>query len=377
MFGIGNKKSKELENLRIRNEEVEREITEARAQLAHAQDELSAFKAECQHTQTRSDFVARQAELTLRSEASLNAIRNRTGEGAARLREDQGQLNESSRLFTRSTSFLEVVRGQVDEITSTADSSRDTVHNLDEAIKAIYQFTGIIAEISDQTNLLALNAAIEAARAGEQGRGFAVVADEVRNLAAKTAEATDKIKDHVARVSGYSDQAKSGFENMVAASVRMQEGTDQVDGVIREVSELSHGMIRTISHNTAGSFIEAVKLDHILYKLAIYKVLAGLSDKGPDDFASHHQCRLGKWYFDGDGAKLSGSTAYRELNAPHEVVHESGVRALRANIDGDSAVCLAALTEMEDASERVIELLTQLEGEYYQQLVGSTENGSS
>ena len=376
MFGMG-KKSLELENLRLHNEEMERELSDARAQLAHTQDELNAFRAECRHTQTRSDFVTRQAELTLRSEASLNAIRNRTGESAAQLREEQGQLNESSRLFTQSTSFLEVVRGQVDEITRTAESSRDTVHNLDDAIKAIYQFTGIIAEISDQTNLLALNAAIEAARAGEQGRGFAVVADEVRNLAAKTAEATDKIKDHVARVSGYSDQAKSGFENMVAASLRMQEGTDQVDGVIREVSELSHDMIRTISHNTAGAFIEAVKLDHILYKLAIYKVLAGLSDKGPEDFASHHQCRLGKWYFDGDGAKLSGSTAYRELNAPHEVVHESGVRALRANIDGDSAACLAALAEMEDASDRVIELLTELEGEYFQQLVGSTRNNAS
>jgi hypothetical protein len=376
MFGMG-KKSLELENLRLHKEDMERELSEARAQLAQTQDELNAFKAECQHTQARSDFVTRQAELTLRSEASLNAIRNRTGESAAQLREEQGQLNESSRLFTQSTSFLEVVRGQVDEITRTADSSRDTVHNLDDAIKAIYQFTGIIAEISDQTNLLALNAAIEAARAGEQGRGFAVVADEVRNLAAKTAEATDKIKDHVARVSGYSDQAKSGFENMVAASLRMQEGTDQVDGVIREVSELSHDMIRTISHNTAGAFIEAVKLDHILYKLAIYKVLAGLSDKGPEDFASHHQCRLGKWYFDGDGAKLSGSTAYRELNAPHEVVHESGVRALRANIDGDSAGCLAALAEMEDASDRVIELLTELESEYFQQLVGSTRSNAS
>ena len=376
MFGLG-KKNLELENLRLRNEDMQRELSEARTQLAHTQDELNAFKAECQHTQTRSDFVTRQSELTLRSEASLNAIRNRTGESAAQLREEQGQLNESSRLFTQSTSFLEVVRGQVDEITRTADSSRDTVQNLDDAIKAIYQFTGIIAEISDQTNLLALNAAIEAARAGEQGRGFAVVADEVRNLAAKTAEATDKIKDHVARVSGYSDQAKSGFENMVAASVRMQEGTDQVDGVIRKVSGLSHDMIRTISRNTAGAFIEAVKLDHILYKLAIYKVLAGLSDKGPEDFASHHQCRLGKWYFDGDGAKLSGSSAYRELNAPHEVVHESGVRALRANMDDDSAACLAALTEMEDASERVIELLTELEGEYFQQLVGSTRNDAS
>jgi hypothetical protein len=222
-----------------------------------------------------------------------------------------------------------------------------------------------------------LNAAIEAARAGEQGRGFAVVADEVRNLAAKTAEATDRIKDHVSRVSGYSDQAKSGFENMVEASARMQEGTDQVDGVIREVSDLSHDMVRTISNNTAGAFIEAVKLDHILYKLAIYKVLAGLSDKGPDDFASHHHCRLGKWYFEGDGAKLSGSSAYRELNAPHEAVHESGVRALVANAEGDDAGCIAALTEMEDASDRVIELLTGLEGEYLEQLIGATASEAS
>ncbi len=373
MLGFG-KTRQRMEDLQQANEAMQQELETAGDRIRELEESVSAHQAACTKVGGFKNYLEAQTRLVLRSEPSLNAIRNRTGESAAKLLDEQGRLNESSRLFTQSTVFLEAVRQQVGHIAEVAASSEQTVGNLDEAVQAIYQFTDTIAEISNQTNLLALNAAIEAARAGEQGRGFAVVAEEVRALAAKTAEATDRIKDHVNRVAGYSDQTREGFEEMVNASARMQQGTEQINGVISEVTDLSQGMIRTISHNTAASFIEAVKLDHILYKLAIYQVLSGQSDKGPDDFASHHHCRLGKWYFEGDGLKLTASPAYQALNAPHEVVHEAGVRALRCKAEGDDAGSLQALAEMEDASEQVIELLGQLESEYFQQLIGSVES---
>ena len=366
LFGVG-KKQQQLETLRADKASLEEELTQARAELAETRQELENFQQACERSYSEAGYMEHRVRLSLRSEAPLGHIRDNAAHNASKLLEEQRRLDESSRLFGQSTIFLQAIRQQVDEISRTAESSKETVDNLEEAIQSIYQFTGIIAEISDQTNLLVLNAAIEAARAGEQGRGFAVVAEEVRNLAAKT---TGRIKEHVNRVSGYSAQTKTGFENMVAANLAMREGTDQIDGVIGEVTDLSSGMIDTISRNTSSAFVETVKLDHILYKLAIYQVLAGRSDKGPDDFASHHHCRLGKWYFEGDGAKLSGSSTYQALNEPHETVREAGVRALRAGAAGDTDGCLAALAEMGDASEQVVELLSQLEGEYFQQLVG-------
>jgi len=376
MFPFGGTR-KRLEQEQARSAELERENQALRARLAEVEAKLARECEDGRRNAAWCDYVERQAALTLRSERALDAIRNQAGQGASLLQDEQKQLNESSRLFRQSTIFLEAVRSQVEEVARSAASGQETVNNLDEAVQAIHQFTDTIAEISDQTNLLALNAAIEAARAGEQGRGFAVVAEEVRSLAAKTADATDRIKDHVQRVTGYADETKAGFEGMVDASSRMLEQTDQINDVIGEVTHLSQGMVQTISRNAAGSFIEVVKLDHILYKLAIYKVLAGESGKSPDDFASHHHCRLGKWYFEGEGVQLAGSPAYQQLDEPHALVHDAGVRALRAHEAGDTEGCLVALKAMEEASDRVISLLGELEDTYYRQMLSSVDAGAS
>ena len=116
---------------------------------------------------------------------------------------------------------LTVVQQRTLDIRQSIDVSTETIRDLSNSTDQIGKIVDVINGIADQTNLLALNAAIEAARAGEAGRGFAVVADEVRKLAERTAQATSEIRGMISTVQG---KAKDAVSNMDTGMSRMEEG---------------------------------------------------------------------------------------------------------------------------------------------------------
>jgi methyl-accepting chemotaxis protein len=120
-------------------------------------------------------------------------------------------------------------------ITDTVRESADTIARLEESADRIGEIITVIDDIADQTNLLALNAAIEAARAGEQGRGFAVVADEVRKLAERTGQATAEITDMIKNVQG---QTKNAVGSMEAGIKEVNSGRDLADQAGNSLSEI-------------------------------------------------------------------------------------------------------------------------------------------
>jgi len=155
-------------------------------------------------------------------------------------------------------------------IVASVENSSNTIQELSEAIHKISEVTRVIKEIADQTNLLALNAAIEAARAGEQGRGFAVVADEVRKLAERTATSTTDISQ---MVEGISSKTAAAVDSMQQVRKEVQEGaassklTQEILGNIvsaaNEVNSLAQSIANATTEQKAASTDIAVSLEKI------------------------------------------------------------------------------------------------------------------
>lgn len=295
---------------------------------------------------------------------ALNMIRNDVIQNSEYANDINGISSTTAQDAHRAQTQIDQTVERFGVLMRLVESSDQTIQVLHDQINDIQSVANLINDIADQTNLLALNAAIEAARAGEHGRGFAVVADEVRNLAERTQKATQTITVSLKSLKDGAVEVHTNSDNVAKIATSSQTIMQDFMHTMNTFATNAFASAQASKYMNDSLFSARLKIDHIILKHNAY---IAVMDTSTHDhvFPNHHECVFGKWYDDDKQSSMLRQTpSFKALFQPHQIIHDAILDTMRLTQSWEMMVShkktiIQNVEMMERASDKLFELLVK------------------